>query len=89
MDSEKESTQILDNFLFPKIFQTFRMAIQPSKLIIAFFGLIIIALAGKVMDVSNTVVVANNGNTELQVYLSTPDQLPQFIKTNKKSYENF
>ncbi len=50
MGSEQQSSQLLGTFLFPKIFQTFRMAIQPSKLIIAFLAIAIICLAGWIMD---------------------------------------
>jgi hypothetical protein len=50
MDSEQQSSQLLGTFLFPKIFQTFRMAIQPSKLIIAFLAIAIICLVGWIMD---------------------------------------
>jgi len=57
MDGEKEPRIFLENLLFPKIFQTFRMAIQPSKLIIAFLAIAVICLAGWIMDFSQTVVV--------------------------------
>jgi len=84
MGSEKQSSKVLDNFLFPKIFQTFRMAIQPSKLIIAFLAVAIICLAGWIMDFTNTVVVMNAGTqgqiTELQFYISNPEQLQSFIE---------
>ncbi len=50
MVNEKESPQLISNLLFPKIFQTFRMAIQPSKLIIAFSAVAVICLAGWIMD---------------------------------------
>jgi len=50
MVNEKEPPQLISNLLFPKIFQTFRMAIQPSKLIIAFSAVAVICLAGWIMD---------------------------------------
>jgi len=59
------------------------MAIQPSKLIIAFGALAIICLAGWIMDFSKTVVVTpgNRGRTtELQCYLNSPDQLQDYIR---------
>ena len=59
MDSEQQSSQLLGTFLFPKIFQTFRMAIQPSKLIIAFLAIAIICLAGWIMDL---IVVGTSGS---------------------------
>ena len=61
MHSEKELSQVFDTVLFPKIFQAFRMAIQPSKLIIAFLAVAIICLAGWIMDL---IVVATSGQGE-------------------------
>ena len=48
----------LGSFLFPKIFQAFRMAIQPSKLALAFAAVTIICVAGGIMDSRRTVIVA-------------------------------
>ena len=78
MVSEKESSQLFDSLLFPKIFQTFRMAIQPTKLIITFSALAVICLAGWIMDFSKTVGVVRDSEgkivqTELQIYMSNPD----------------
>ncbi len=77
MAGGNESSIVLDNLLFPKIFQTFRMAIQPTKLIITSLALAIICLAGWLMDFSKTVAVSrdNNGKiilTELQIYMNSP-----------------
>jgi hypothetical protein len=83
MDSEKQSSQSFGDFLFPKIFQTFRMAIQPSKLIIAFAAVAVICLAGWIMDSGNTVIAGSDGTTELQVYLGDPGRVPLFIETNQ------
>jgi len=80
MVSEKESKQLTENLLFPKIFQTFRMAIQPTKLIIAFLSVAIICLAGWIMDLSKTVVADKQGNAiELQIYMTDPDQVKLYI----------
>ncbi len=65
MHSEKELSQVFDTVLFPKIFQAFRMAIQPSKLIIAFLAVAIICLAGWIMDL---IVVATSGQGETGVF---------------------
>ncbi len=75
MVSSKESTQILDDLVFPKIFQTFRMSIQPTKLIITSVALAIICLAGWIMDFNKTVAVEYDDNgkinkTELQIYIT-------------------
>lgn len=50
----------LSGFLFPRIFQAFRMAIQPSQLAIAFAAVTILCLTGWTMDLSSTVILAEN-----------------------------
>src|SRR5512143_138429 len=57
MVHEKEPVLPLGNFLFPRIFQAFRIAIRPSNLAIAFGALTILCLAGRIMDLNRTVVV--------------------------------
>jgi len=86
MVSEKESSKVFDDLLFPKIFQTFRMAIQPTKLIIAFLALAIICLAGWVMDFSETVVATEGAQgkiTELDKYMTNPAQVDSYIEGSK------
>jgi hypothetical protein len=88
MGSEKESPKIFDSFLFTKIFQAFRMAIQLSKLIIAFAALAIICLSGWIMDFNKTVITTPKTQgeiTELQVYITSPDELKSYIE-NYKNY---
>ena len=87
MDEEKQPTQVFENLLFPKIFQAFRMAIQPSKLIIAFLAIAIICLAGWIMDFSNSVVVDSDGSTGLQVYIYSPDRFQELIEGNQDTAE--
>ena len=88
MAGKEQSYQLFGDSLFPKIFQTFRMAVQPSKLIIAFSALAVIALAGWIMDLSETVVAteaAEGEITELQIYMTDPDQLKSYIEDNRQS----
>ncbi len=83
MVSEKESSKVFDGLLFPKIFKTFRMAIQPTKLIIAFLALAIICLAGWIMDFSETVVATEGTQgklTELDIYMTNPAQVDSYIE---------
>lgn len=90
MGNEKEPPKVFDNLLFPKIFQTFRMAIQPSKLIIAFVALAIICLAGWIMDFSRTVIAVPETQgeiTELQIYVTNPHKLKSHIEDYKESGE--
>lgn len=85
MESEEKSPNLFDSLLLPKIFQTFKLAVRPSKLIIAFLAVAVICLAGYVMDFSKTVVTAANGDTELQVYLSDSVRVQQFIAANSET----
>jgi hypothetical protein len=57
MVHSKEPVLPLGNFLFPRIFQAFGIAIRPSNLVIAFGALTILCLTGAIMDLSRTVVV--------------------------------
>lgn len=66
------------------------MAIQPSKLIIAFAALVVICLAGWIMDFSRTVITtpkAQGEITELQVYIANPDKLKSHIEYYKEHGE--
>ena len=88
MSDENSFSQISDSLLFPKIFQTFKMAVQPTKLIIALLAVIIICLAGWTMDISNTVVVTADQqgkitNSELSIYVSNPHQTKSYIKSHE------
>ncbi|MBC8470265.1 MAG: hypothetical protein H8D56_12405 [Planctomycetes bacterium] len=88
MVSENNSSIVFEGLLFPKIFRTFRMAIQPTKLIIIFSALIIICLAGWIMDHSETVACKRNTKgkiieTELQIYMANQSQIHKYIETNR------
>jgi hypothetical protein len=80
----RDVSYIFDHLLFVRIFQTFRMAIQPTKLIIVITALGIICLAGWLMDFNRTVVAKGDGLNEVQVFLLNPAGLDQFIETNKQ-----
>jgi hypothetical protein len=83
MVSGKESAQLLDDLIFPRIFQTFRMSIQPTKLIITSVALGVICLAGWIMDFSKTVVTTTGTQTkltELDIYMADSSQLPPYIE---------
>ena len=89
MVSGTDSTGLFDDLLFPKIFQTFRMAIQPTKLIIAFMAVAVICLAGWLMDFSKTVVVDESGKvTELSQYTdpnaTVESHITKFKDTGKR-----
>ncbi|MBN1804253.1 MAG: hypothetical protein JW837_03290 [Sedimentisphaerales bacterium] len=91
MVSNSNSSKVIEGLLFPKIFRTFRMAIQPIKLIIIFSALIIICLAGWLMDHNPTVAVVRNSDgdiieTELQIYMQNPSQIKKYIEGNRKKH---
>ncbi|HSW00986.1 MAG TPA: hypothetical protein VLI39_12485 [Sedimentisphaerales bacterium] len=102
MASERESRSPLTSFLFPHIFRSFRMAIQPSCLILAFAALTVICLTGWLMDLSRTVVVSTEnqvtlpgripgrwpqgGVSELQAYLCSPAQCESLINSPSSSH---
>ena len=83
MVSGKEFSELFDDLLFPKIFRTFRMSIQPTKLIITFLALAVICLAGWIMDFSKTVVATQGTQdklTELDIYMTDSAQLKPYIE---------
>jgi len=84
MEAEKEFYPMLENLLFPKIFRSFRIAIQPTKLIIALCAIGVICLAGWLMDLSGPVVTSEAGFTELEAYMQNPDTIATFIEVNKE-----
>jgi hypothetical protein len=91
MGNENQASQILDSLLFPKIFRSFAMAIQPSKLIIAFWLIAAIGLAGWVMDISKTVVTTpgtNGRETELNLYMTAPERVQPYIEKYRGAGEH-
>lgn len=102
MVHERESLSPLKSFLFPHIFRSFRMAIQPSRLTIAFAALLAICLAGWIMDLSQTVVVfaqdqvalpggiagrrPQGGIAELNAYLRSPAQFRSLVDSPPSSH---
>jgi hypothetical protein len=91
MVASKESSQLFDNFIFPKIFQTFRMSIQPTKLIITSVALAVICLAGWIMDFSRTVAFEYDSDgkirTELKIYMNGTDH-NEIVSTIEKLRQN-
>lgn len=62
------------------------MSIQPTKLIITALALAVICLAGRIMDLSKTVVVTPSSQaklTELDIYIANPEQMKKFLETFK------
>ena len=87
MSDKNNSFGIFSDLLFPKIFQTFRIARHHTKLMIAFAAFVVIFMAGSILDLNKTVVASPGSQplvTELQIYLTRPSQLQSFIQANKE-----
>lgn len=93
METENHASQVYESLLFLRVFKTFRIAIQPGKMIIALLALAVIGLAGFLMDYSKTVVVTHNANggvvdTELDYYiLQQADAYELYIKAQADPQE--
>jgi hypothetical protein len=90
MNVENQAGQIFEGLLFPRIFRSFRMAIQPSKLLIAILMITSIGLTGWLMDLHKTVVTTPGPGareTELNKYMVSPGHLSLYIEQYKHTSE--
>jgi len=88
MERENQASKILEGFLFGKIFRSFRLAVQPSQLIISFLLIAAVGLAGWLMDLPKTVVTTpgtNGRETEMNIYLTNPEQVESYIERYSES----
>ncbi len=85
MGGENRSSEIIESLLFPKVFQTFRMAMQPAKLTITFLALAIVCATGFIMDLTRPVVQNQAKRTELDVYMVSRERVDAFINENRES----
>jgi len=84
---EGKNNSVFGSLLFPNIFKSFRMAIQPSKLMIAFLAVGCICIAGWIMDFGETVVLSRDQQvSELQVYVNQPGQFEDFLEENQEHH---
>ena len=96
----KQLWQMWDDLALIKLFQSFRMAVGPTKVAIAFGGVMVICLVGWIMDLCARTVVVNpypravpkvvasdilkfSDATELEVYITRPDETKSFIEKYK------
>ncbi len=80
MAEEKQVLRGIDwqeTFSFTHVFRSFRLAIHPSKLVLAFAGLVLCVIAGLVLDklsYGGRPIIWNNGSpTELHVFAAGGD----------------
>ena len=59
MMEKEQIEQIWDNLLFTKLLETLKLAVGPSRLVIAMLGVIVICLIGWVMDICSMTVIVN------------------------------
>ncbi len=94
MTLEKQLFDIWDNVAVTRLFGTFRLAVGPSRIVIAFVALLAVSLTGWVMDsLTMSVVIdprarailamsdyeTSPPRTELDIYVVRGDRLPGFI----------
>ncbi|PKL49414.1 MAG: hypothetical protein CVV39_02830 [Planctomycetes bacterium HGW-Planctomycetes-1] len=103
MTEQKDLSQCCGNLLFPHVFKLFRIAIQPGRILTAFSALVIIFIAGWLMDFSKTVITSGKltqrqlrtstltGSvtwpTELHCFVNNPERMDNFIKIYKDKGE--
>ncbi|AQT69729.1 hypothetical protein STSP2_02925 [Anaerohalosphaera lusitana] len=92
MIEEKHFGQLWDNLAFTKLFRSFRLAVGPSKLIIAFGVIALVCLFGCAMDLITGSVATQEVKvpterisqtiTELDVYIASPEKIEDFKRAN-------
>ena len=70
MVQEKSGSFTLDSFLFPRLFSSFRMAIQPSRLATAYLAVAVIAFSGWVIHLLRGALVGDSQTTAAYVPIS-------------------
>jgi hypothetical protein len=58
VEDKSLSGKVLEGFIFTNIFKTFRFAIQPGKMAIALLAVAALVIAGRLMDLSPTVIAS-------------------------------
>jgi hypothetical protein len=81
MTEKQQFRQIWDEPAFTKLFQSFRLAVGPTKLTLALLAVVIIALAGWIMDRCSMTVVTNpNVEAEKQVVVYDLDKIGELTE---------
>ena len=84
MANNNKTGWLTENFYFPKIFQSFRIAVHPKNLVIAFVFLVCIWSVGRLLDLKPTVAVNRDGLTELDVYMMNISDVAGFIEQHRQ-----
>jgi hypothetical protein len=83
MNSDSQSGMLSENFSFLKIFYSFRIAVHPKNLIIAFIFVAFLWCAGRLLDLHPTVITNSSGLTELDSYMQDSTNVRAFIDENE------
>lgn len=83
MDNSSQTSFLSESFSFLKIFHSFRIAVHPKNLMIAFIFVAFLWCAGRLLDLHPTVVSNGAGLTELDVYVQDSSGVRTFINENK------
>ena len=70
---------IWEDLALPDLARSFKLAIGPIKMILAFGAVALICALGFLMDCCSHSVVVSAGYSELDVYIQTPEQTQQII----------
>jgi hypothetical protein len=85
MSNENQLSSYIENLDFVSIFKSFRMAIQPSKLIIALLAILTVVLIGSIMDIFK-VVYAAPGITQADVAMAPMEGIATASATELQAY---
>jgi hypothetical protein len=91
MLKESEKKGFVDNFPFVHIFRTFRIAIQPTKITLAFIAILVLAFAGTLMDLTATVVSTPDSayySNELHAYIQGDYEYKTYLADYEQTAEN-
>lgn len=83
MTKESGNRNILSNLSFPRIFRTFRIAIQPTKIFLGLAAILLLGGAGLLMDLTNSVVTTPDTGyyeNELQAYMQGENEYREYIE---------
>lgn len=87
----KQPYEFFESLLFTKVFKSFRIAVQPTKLLVSFMAITFIFCTGWVMDLSQSVVEVETSKgvykSELDFYLYKPAAVNRFIETYQEKGE--
>lgn len=85
--------RIWEDLAMPDLFASIKLALGPTKLVLAFLGVLIVCTVGYLMDIATKSVVMGNAQaqdgiyrvSELDVYIENAARTQEFIESNRSS----